>query len=258
MEVGPLTTIGLVVMFGFHLYITSSVPMAVPLEWNVIMVYGAFVLFGQHAEIGMFDLSSPLLISALVVFLVAIPVLGNFFPKYFSFLSSMRYYSGNWAYSVWLFKGNCNKKLDGNIKKAASTVIKQLSMFYDDETSESLVSKVIGFRCMHLHGRLLHEVLPKAVDNIDDYTWRDGEIVCGLVLGWNFGDGHLHNEQLLEAIQKRCHYESGELRCIFVESQPFLNPVLPWRIVDAKEGELESGETKVSDLLEFMPWGREM
>jgi len=107
---------------------------------------------------------------------------------------------------------------------------------------------------MHLHGRLLQEVLPHAVDNIDDYTWRDGELVAGVVLGWNFGDGHLHDEQLLRSIQKRCNYDSGELRCIFVESQPFLKPQLEWRIADAKDGQIHSGVQDVRKLLDLMPW----
>jgi hypothetical protein len=70
---------------------------------------------------------------------------------------------------------------------------------------------------MHLHGRALHTLLPKAVGNIDDYEYLDGELVSGVVLGWNFGDGHLHNLPLLRAVQEQCGFEEGELRCIFVE-----------------------------------------
>jgi len=251
---GQMTMIALIIMFCFHLYITTSVPMAVPLEWNFIMVYGGFVLFGHHAAIWTFAIHSPLLIIALLVFLMVIPLAGNFFPKHFSFLSSMRYYAGNWAYSVWLFKGDCNERMDDHIVKAAPTVRKQLKLFYDESTADSLIAKVIGFRSMHLHGRLLQEVLPLAVDNIDDYTWRDGELVAGVVLGWNFGDGHLHDEQLLQSIQKRCNYASGELRCIFVESQPFLKPQLKWRIADAKDGQIRSGISDVRKLQDLLPW----
>ena len=46
------------------------------------------------------------------------------------------------------------------------------------------------------------------------------EKLAGLVLGWNFGDGHLHNERLLDIVQQQCHFAEGDLRCIFVESQP--------------------------------------
>ncbi|MEM7371008.1 MAG: DUF3556 domain-containing protein [Bacteroidota bacterium] len=251
---GPITTIGLVVMFCFHLYITSSFPMAVPLEWNVIMVYGAFVLFGHHAEVSPFDVHSPLLITGLLLSCLIVPILGNLFPKWVSFLLSMRYYAGNWAYSIWLFKGNGEEKMDEHLTKASKTVLRQLDMFYDKNTAESLVAKVIGFRSMHLHGRALQELVPKAVDNVKEYAWRDGELVAGVALGWNFGDGHLHDEQLLSAIQKRCQYESGELRCIMVESQPMGKPYMNWRIVDAADGEVDSGKVKVKDLEKLQPY----
>ena len=37
----------------------------------------------------------------------------------------------------------------------------------------------------------------------------DGELVAGLVLGWNFGDGHLHNEPLLAAVQSAVRLRAG-------------------------------------------------
>ncbi len=46
---GTVTLVGMILMLGLHSYITSNVPMGVPLEWNVIMVYGAFFLFWQNA-----------------------------------------------------------------------------------------------------------------------------------------------------------------------------------------------------------------
>jgi hypothetical protein len=33
-------------MVAFHAYITSNFPMAAPLEWNVMMVYGGLFIFG--------------------------------------------------------------------------------------------------------------------------------------------------------------------------------------------------------------------
>jgi hypothetical protein len=251
---GPITIIGLAVMFIFHLYITSSVPMGVPLEWNVIMVYGAFMLFGHHAMVPMTAVHSLPLVAVLFFSLLVIPVLGNLFPQWISFLLSMRYYAGNWAYSIWLFKGDAEEKLNSEVVKSCPTVMHQLSRFYDDNTSRLLFSKVIAFRAMHLHGRALQLLVPKAVDDIDQYAWRDGELIAGIVLGWNFGDGHLHNEQLLASIQKRCRFEASELRCIFVESQPFGRPYMEWRIVDAKDGELERGHVGVKELMELQPY----
>ena len=151
-------------------------------------------------------------------------------------------------------RGDSESKIDEHVTKASDTVLKQLRLFYDQDTAESLVAKVIAFRSMHLHGRALQLLVPKAVEDIEQYTWRDGELVAGVALGWNFGDGHLHHEQLLTAIQKRCNYASGELRCIFVESQPMARPFLDWRIVDAKDGELERGNVAVDDLLKLQPY----
>ncbi|MBK6529014.1 MAG: DUF3556 domain-containing protein [Deltaproteobacteria bacterium] len=71
-----------------------------------------------------------------------------------------------------------------------------------------------------------------------------GEIIAGLALGWNFGESHLHQEQLLAAIQSQCGFEEGELRCIFVESQPLGRGTLAYRIVDAKTGPRAQGEAR--------------
>jgi hypothetical protein len=251
---GLTTTIALAVMLGFHIFITSSIPMGVPIEWNVIMVYGAFVLFGHYADVSAFSISSPLLIAFLGFSLIVVPLVGNLVPSRVSFLSSMRYYAGNWAYSIWLFKGDSSKKLDDHITKWAARLPVQLSGFLDEETITATISKVLGFRAMHLHGRCLQSLLPKAVDDIDQYEFLDGELVAGIVIGWNFGEGHLHNLQLLRAIQDECHFEEGELRCIFVESQPMGQGTHSWTIADAATGVLETGKIRVKDLLRLQPW----
>src|SRR5690606_17383863 len=95
-EGGTATVVGLALMLGFHVFITSHVPMGVPIEWNVIMVYGAFVLFGHHAEVRALDVHAWPLALYLLLALVVVPLVGNFFPRVVSFLPSMRYYAGNW------------------------------------------------------------------------------------------------------------------------------------------------------------------
>ena len=47
----------------------------------------------------------------LAVMLVALPLAGNLWPARISFLLAMRYYAGNWAWSVWLLKGESHRKL---------------------------------------------------------------------------------------------------------------------------------------------------
>ncbi len=234
---GMPTTVALTVMLLFHIFITSSIPMGVPIEWNVIMVYGAFVLFGHYADVSAFSIGSPLLIAYLAFALI-----------------SMRYYAGNWAYSVWLFKGDSWNKIDAHVTKVAPGLHAQLEGMLDEDAIIASMSKVLAFRSMHLHGRCLQFLLPKAVDDIDEYEYLDGELVTGIVVGWNFGEGHLHNLQLLRAIQEQCGFEDGELRCIFVESQPMGRATHAWTIADAATGVRETGEIVVKELLGLQPW----
>ncbi len=250
----PATVIGLFVMLGFHTFITSHIPMGVPIEWNFMMVYGGFVLFGAQAAVSPFIAMPPLLVMMLLFALLIMPLAGNIWPAWISFLLGMRFYAGNWAYSIWLFKKGSEQKIADNIKTTAPLIPKQLSLLYDEPTTESILSRVIAFRLMHLHGRALHSLLPKAVDNIDDYVWRDGELVAGVVLGWNFGDGHLHNEHLLQQMQRHCNWESGEVRAIYVDPQPLARPYHNWRIFDAKDGMIDSGQLTVDELIERQPY----
>ena len=70
---------------------------------------------------------------------------------------------------------------------------------------------------------------------------REGELVSGVVNGWNFGDGHFHSEQLLEAIQERCHFKPGEVRVVAIESQPAHIQRQHYRILDAADGLARGG-----------------
>jgi Transmembrane protein of unknown function (DUF3556) len=250
---GTSLIVAMILMLMLHGFITSNVPMGVPIEWNFMVVYGAFALFWAHPEVSVLDLGSLPLGLFLIVALIAVPLFGNLFPGAISFLLSMRYYAGNWAYGIWLFRGDSWRKLD-KLTKASSWIYEQLDRFYDRKTSIGLVGKVLGFRLMHLQGRALPLLIPKAVDRLQDYEYVDGELVAGLALGWNFGDGHLHRESLLKAVQEQCGFQAGELRCIFVEGQPFLRPHLEYRIHDAATGLIEKGRLDVREMRRRQPW----
>jgi hypothetical protein len=250
---GWTLTVGMALMLMLHGFITSNVPMGVPIEWNAMVVYGAFALFWSHPDVSVLQLGNPLLAVGLVALLVCVPLLGNLFPHRLSFLLAMRYYAGNWACSVWLFRGESYRKLQ-QVKTSAAWVYDQLDSFYDRATAVGLVGKVMGFRLMHLHGRALPLLIPRAVERLEDYEYLDGEIVAGLVLGWNFGDGHLHDERLLGVLQAQCGFEPGELRCIFIESQPLGQSTLAYKICDAASGELEHGKLEVDELRSRQPW----
>jgi hypothetical protein len=250
---GTSLVIGIILMLALHLFITGNVPLGVPIEWNVMVVYGAFALFWAHPEVTVQDLGSPALAVFLAIMLVGLPLFGNLVPSRLSFLLAMRFYAGNWAYGVWLFRGESYRKLD-RLTKASPWVYDQLDRFYDRPTSIGLVGKVMGFRLMHLQGRALSVLIPKAVERLEDYEYVDGEIVAGIVLGWNFGDGHLHREPLLRAVQDQCGFLPGELRCIFVEGQPFGRATMAYRIHDAATGLLEDGTLDVRAMRQRQPW----
>lgn len=247
---------GLIMVLVLHGFITSSVPMGVPIEWNLAVVYGAFALFGAHPEVSVLD-AGPWVGALVLAAAVAVPIAGNLWPARISFLPAMRYYAGNWAMSVWLFRGECYRRLHQKLVMSSPWIDDQLARFYDRATAAALIGKVMGFRLMHLHGRALGQLVPRALPAgaaLADYEWLDGELIAGLVLGWNFGDGHLHDERLLAVIQKACGFAEGELRCVFVESQPLFRRSLRYRIADAAAGELERGEIAASDLRGRQPW----
>ncbi len=252
--VGALAAVGMII---FHVHITSTFPLAVPLEWNLFMIFGICFLFLENGDVPFSTLDDPLLISLLLLFGVAMPVLGNFRPDLVSFLPSMRYYAGNWATTQWLFRKDAmaEEKLDETIKKPAPVVVRQLSEFYDDrDLAELMLASGLGFRSMHSHGRALNGLIHRAVDSVEDYHVREGELVSGVVNGWNFGDGHFHSEQLLEAIQERCQFKPGELRVVAIESQPAHIQRQHYRILDAATGQIEEGWVNVADMVERLPW----
>jgi hypothetical protein len=252
---GTSLAVGFALMLVLHTFITGNVPLGVPIEWNVMVVYGAFALFWRHPEVSVADLwaISPGLTAFLAVMLVGAPLFGNLVPSRLSFLLAMRFYAGNWPYGVWLFRGDSYQKL-ARLTKSSPWVYEQLDRFYDRPTSVGLVGKVMGFRLMHLQGRALPVLIPKAVDRLEDYEYLDGEIVAGMVLGWNFGDGHLHREPLLAAVQEQCGFLPGELRCIFVEGQPFGRSTMAYRIHDAATGPIDAGTLDVRELRRRQPW----
>ena len=256
---GVLGTIAVAGMILFHVHVFSTFPLAVPLEWNVFMIFGLLFLFGHYGDVPFSTLEDPLLLVILAVTCVAVPVLGNFRPDLVSFLPSMRYYAGNWATSQWLFRkggdgGGAEDKLDREVVKSAPIVTRQLEKFYEPGMIEVLVYKGLAFRSMHSHGRALNALSARAVDDLEAYDVREGELVAGVVLGYNFGDGHFHDQRLLAAVQERCRFAPGELRVVTLESQPAHVPRQRYRIFDAADGLVEEGWVAVGDMVTRQPW----
>jgi hypothetical protein len=231
-------------------------PLAVPLEWNVFMIFGLLFLFGHYGDVPLSTLDDPLLIVLLAIPLIGFPILGGFRPDKISFLVSMRYYAGNWASTQWLFRreSGAEEKLDSGIKKPARIILEQVGEIYDRETASFLLNKGLAFRAMHSHGRALNALLPRAVDDLEDYDVREGELISNIVNGWNFGDGHFHSKQLLDAVQERCGFEPGEVRVIALESEPTASGRQHYRIYDAATGLVEEGFVAVAEMVKRQPW----
>jgi hypothetical protein len=251
---GWLTTVALVVIVLFHLQILTAIPMGVPLEWNVMMMFGAVFLFGHYSEAGFGDVTQPVLVYGVIALLVATIIAGNNRPDLFSFLPSMRYYAGTWSTSVWLFGEGAEQKYADKVTKSAQLPHRQLAKLYDPDTVDLMIGKLGAWRGLHTHGRAMAGLYPHAAEDHEKRFIMDGEMVCGSAIGWNFGDGHLHQEGLLAAVQERCDFKPGELRVIMLESPPFFNQVQRYRIVDAATGVLETGEAEVSEMLTRQPW----
>ena len=253
---GPVHTVALVGMIIFHAHITSTFALGVPLEWNLFMIYSLCVNFGHYANVPLSNLDNPLLIVVLALIGIAIPVLGNLFPEKISFLPSMRYYAGNWATSIWLFRKDTDAegKFDERVFKVARVTVEQLAKLYGPEVANYFMDKALAFRSMHSHGRALNALTARAVDDVEDYFVREGEVIAGVVAGWNFGDGHFHHEQLLQAVQEQAGFETGDLRVIMLESQPFHIPRQRYRIHDAADGLLEEGWVDVAEMVKRGPW----
>jgi hypothetical protein len=250
------TAIAAFVMLCFHFGILSSIPMGVPLEWNVFMMFSVLALFVGHASIGLGDLTTPLPILLFAV-VAGTVVLGNLFPRKVSFLPGMRYYAGNWDTTLWCIKPSAEAKIANSVVAIASMPAAQLEKFYGSKEAAQIPMYMgYAFRAFNTHGRALftlaHRVM--AGHNEDDYVLTDGERVTSTAIGWNFGDGHFSNEQLVAALHKRCHFEPGEVRVVMLDAQPIHRQTQQYRLVDAATGEFERGYVRVDDMVTRQPW----
>lgn len=127
----------------------------------------------------------------------------------------MRQYGGNWATALWTFTPGAEAKL---------AAIKRLFS-------------------------LLYKYLP----DIESRTVREGEFACNAMIGFNFGDAHMHGPYLMPSIQKRVNYVPGEFIFAYVESQPINRQTQKWMLVDAAVGVLAEGEWSVAEMVSLPP-----
>src|ERR1700753_1444341 len=252
-----LTFIAVGIMVAFHLFIISTFPLAVPLEWNVLFAYGAIFLFLGFPNwdgYGIADMSSPLLTVVILAGLLFFPVLGNLRPDLVSFLPAMRQYAGNWASAVWAFAPGAEEKLNSVTRSSPNQIDQLVAFGYEPQWAEIFNQQTVGWRSMHSQGRGLLSVLVKNLPDIDTRTVREAELVCNSLIGFNFGDGHLHNEDMIAAVQDEAQFAPGELVVVWVESQAIGSKVQHYKVIDAALGVTECGTWKVTDAVAEQPW----
>jgi hypothetical protein len=91
-------------------------------------------------------------------------------------------------------------------------------------------------------------------EDIGAYTLRKAEFSCNAIVGFNFGDGHLHDQNLIKAIQRRCKFAPGEVNVVWVESGPVFSGRRSYWVMDAAVGVLERGSRAVKDAVSELPW----
>jgi uncharacterized membrane protein YkgB len=252
-----ITLLAVAGMVIFHLFIVSTFPLAVPLEWNIVFGYATIFLFAGYPNesgYGLADVSSPWLTVALVVGLCFFPVLGNLRPDLISFLPSMRQYAGNWASAVWAFAPGAEQKLDRVTRYSTNQVDQLIAMGYGPAVAEVTMQQTLAWRTMHSQGRGLLSLLLKHLPDVDERTVRDAEFLCNTVIGFNFGDGHLHNEDMINAVQDEARFEPGEVLVAWVESQAVHRDYQVYKVIDPALGVVERGTWKVADAVNEQPW----
>ena len=251
------TAIAAFVMLCFHFGILSSIPMGVPLEWNVFMMFSVLALFVGHASVGLGDLTTPL---PMLLFAV---VAGTVVPS--ETCSRARCLSCRACATTRATGtprcGASNRRPTRRSPRASwrspSMPAAQLEKFYGSKEAAQIPMYMgYAFRAFNTHGRALFTLAHRAMagQNEDDYVLTDGERICSTAIGWNFGDGHFSNEQLVAALHKRCHFEPGEVRVVMLDAQPIHHQTQQYRLVDAATGEFERGYVRVADMVTRQPW----
>lgn len=254
---GAPTTVAAVVMVGFHLGILAAIPMGVPLEWNVFMIFGVASLFVAHAGLGLTDLHNPVPTALLFAVSAGTVIVGNLVPRKVSFLPGMRYYAGNWDTTLWCVKPSANDKIADGVVAIAGMPAAQLERRYGSKQAAQIPLYMgYAFRGFNTHGRALFTLAHRAMAGCDeaDYVLTDGERMASTALGWNFGDGHMSAEQLIVALQQRCGFEPSEVRVVVLDAQPIHRQTQAYRLVDAATGEFERGHVRVADMVTRQPW----
>ncbi|HEX6388022.1 MAG TPA: DUF3556 domain-containing protein, partial [Solirubrobacteraceae bacterium] len=153
-----LSTATALFMVGYHIFIISTFPLAVPLEWNVAFAYVVaflFIGFPNHEGFGLGDMD-PALLALTVGAMLVFPIFGELRPDKVSFLPAFRQYSGNWATAFWMFAPGRESKLDEHITKPCVSQKQQLTEIYGADEAEVVLQQLLGWRSLHSQARGLN------------------------------------------------------------------------------------------------------
>ena len=253
-----LTWIAIISIWMLHTFIISTIPLAVPLEWNVFFMFVVGVpvrqLLAPATGTAVSDMDPVLLVIVVCVALAPI-VLGALRPQYVSFLVGMKQYAGNWASGTFSFRDKeMEDRINERIVKSADNQIDQIEPLFGKEISEIFIQKAVAFRMMHPDGTHAHLGSDAPRRRARYRVQREGEFVTNVLTGWNFGDGHCLDERLIAALQERCQYEPGDLVVAWTESQPAFNKKVQYRVIDAALGTVEKGWYHNDDAYNEQPW----
>ena len=155
---------------------------------------------------------------------------------------------------MWAFAPGAEDKLNAVTRPAANQIDQLVALGYEPAVAEVTMQQTIAWRTMHSQGRGLFSLLIRRLPDIEARTVREAEFVCNSLIGFNFGDGHLHDEDPISAVQRRCGFEPGELIIVWVESQAVHSKVQDYKVIDAALGVIERGTWKVADAVPEQPW----
>ncbi len=157
---------------------------------------------------------------------------------------------------MWAFAPGAEQKLNEHIVRSSKNNVDQLvASGYSPVVAEITMQQTIAWRSMHSQGRPLFSLMMNHLgDDLDRFTIREAEFACNSIVAFNFGDGHLHNETLITAIQKRCHFAPGEFIVAWIESQAINKSYLEYKVIDAAVGVIERGTFEIDDAMEQQPW----
>ena len=253
-----LTLAAVVLMVGFHLFIISTFPLAVPLEWNVVFAYTTIFLFLGFPNwngYAPWNMSPPWLAArhrrrAAVLPGAGQPATGQGVLP--AFAAAVRGQLG--LRGVGVRAGRRGEAGPGHpLDTEPGRPVHRRSATSRNGPRSPRSGRSRGAR-MHSQGRGLFSLLLTHLPDIDTRTVREGEFICNSLIGFNFGDGHLHNADMIRAVQREAAFEPGECVIAWVESEAFGSGVQHYQLIDAALGVIERGTWKVADAVAEQPW----